>query len=870
MKKIFLIILTVAFIGANAQSKKILQPNQGVEKAPGFKKELKNNKPLSRKEILSLKKEHDTKKLNVADKSISSMWNVQFQHNIEIGSGIETNGYYYYVSQWNTDTIYTYNINGTLFGKYKFPITGIRDMAFDGTYFYGSNASNKIYKMDFTNYLVVDSIVCPSYVSVRHIAYDNVSNAFWVGDWDTDIYKVNFSGQVLSTINATDHNLYGMYGSAFDNTTPGGPYLWVADQGGWSGNDIVMIKIATGKQTGVIHNCLDDVASDLMDPIVGGLFIKSNLISGTSTLGGIIQRQRIFGYELSSLVATNDVGVEDVLSPILSSGCSLSSSESITVRVRNYGLNSASNVSLNLNLNNTNYVAYLPATLNSFEFVDVTFNGTFNFSQPLVYKMKFSTSYSIDGNPANDVGYYNIITGNGLITVDILTDDYPGETYWEVYNNYTYDVYGSSYAMDAVTFYSTDICADTNLCYGFTITDDYGDGMLSPAYYEVFYNNVSVAYDTSFTTLFEEIPYMGHCDYADVGVTGVLSPVSSCGLSDQEFVTVVVKNFGTQTVANADIAYTVNGNTFIETLPFSLDSQQEETYTFVNVCDLSNIAMHELKVFTLLSSDMNKLNDSTTYEVENYYPTSMPYNVDFDNPTVNAQLLVEDQNQDYFTWSLYDAGGVNNTDCAIYTFNPNEPANDWLFTKCIELLAGNQYVLNFYYKAQSATYPEKLKVHIAQAPSSMATITQPLVNLSNITDTTFTLASASFNVDDLGSGNYYIGFNAYSDMTGWNLYIDNISVTGPAFVDDMGAVQKQYSVYPNPANNKLSVELVSGFSNKLSEQTISILNLQGQLLMKESFNALKKDIDVHDLNKGMYIIKIESEEGLWIKKFVKN
>ena len=107
-------------------------------------------------------------------------------------------------------------------------------------------------------------------------------------------------------------------------------------------------------------------------------------------------------------------------------------------------------------------------------------------------------------------------------------------------------------------------------------------------------------------------------------------------------------------------------------------------------------------------------------------------------------------------------------------------------------------------------------------------------------------------------------------MTGWNLYLDNVSITGPASVNDLGNVQKQYNVYPNPVNNKLSVELVSGFSNKLTAQSIFIFNLQGQLLMKETFNALKKDIDVHNLKKGMYILKIESKEGMWIEKFVKN
>jgi len=561
MKRFFLVtILIGALLTSNAQNKIKPQILKGVEKMSPLKKAnidgviiSRTNTKLMKSNTGTLQAEKKTVQNKFSAKS-NGIWDVQFTHNVTIGSGIETDGSHFYVSQWNLDSIFVFNLNGTSAGKFKLPVTGIRDLAYDGAYFYGSDASNVIYKMNFNTHQIVDSIVCPVYINVRHIAYDNVNNAFWVGDWDSDIYLVNQSGTVINTISATDHELYGMYGSAFDNTTAGGPYLWVFDQGG-NGCDIVMIKISTGKQTGIIHDCSQDVASDLLEPIAGGLFIHPDLVSGTVTLGGIIQRQRIFGYDLASLVAAHDVGVEDVLSPILSAGCSRSSSETITVRLRNYGLNSAGNFNFHMNLNGVDYNKNITTTMNSFATLDVTFSGTFNFSQPLVYKMEFNTAYASDQNTGNDTAYYYVITGNGLITVDVWTDNYPTETYWEIYNNYTYDLYGSAESMtDTNAFYSTDMCVDTNLCYGFTIFDEYGDGMAPPAYYEIFFNGNSVAYDDDFTGLFEEVPFIGYCDYADMGVTGILSPVSSCELSSEELVTVIVKNFGTQTIDTAEVA----------------------------------------------------------------------------------------------------------------------------------------------------------------------------------------------------------------------------------------------------------------------------------------------------------------------------
>lgn len=807
------------------------------------------------------------KPFQAIDKSINSMWDVQFKRDVEIGSGVETNGFFYYVSQWNTDTIYTYNMNGTLFNKFRISVTGIRDMAFDGSYFYGSNASNKIYKLDFTNQQVIDSITLPSYISVRHISYDNNSNGFWVGDWDTDIYLVNYAGQVVNTISATNHELTGMYGSAYDNFTTGGPYLWVFDQNYWTGCDIIMIHIPTGKQTGIIHDCTQDVASDLMDPIAGGLFIRQNFIQGTVTLGGIIQRQRIFGYDLATLVANNDVGVEDVISPILSSGCTMSSNETIKIKLRNYGLNSVSNFSAHMNINGQVHNVNIPFTLNRFETYEVTFPGSFNFSQPNVYKMKFWTTYNLDQNTANDTGYYRIITGNGLATVDVYTDDYPGETYWELFNNFTYDLYGASWYLDESTLNSQDMCVDTTKCYGFTIYDAYGDGIFAPGFYEIFFNGNSVYYDDDFSGLFEEVPFIGQCDYADVGVVGVLEPVSACFLGTDEVVSVIVKNYGTQTVTNAEVVLEINGNTFSEPLTDTLQSLEETTFYFSNLQDLSSFGAYNMKLYTTLNGDMNIFNDSVFFDVDNYFPSTMPYAVNFEDETQNERLLVEDENMDYFSWALYNTGGVNNSSCAVYAFNPNEPANDWLYSKCIEFLSGNQYSLNFYARAQSPTYPEKLKVHLCQAPSAAAAFTQPLIDLANITDSAYALHTVSFNVDDIGSGFYYLGFNAYSDLGAWNLYLDNINVTGPAGLNNP-SFSDLFNVYPNPASDFLYVSVVSPFNNK-GHFAVTITDMQGKVLINDVLNNKGTALNIQSLAHGMYFIRIEDNDNTYVSKFIK-
>ena len=123
---------------------------------------------------------------------------------------------------------------------------------------------------------------------------------FWVGNWTTDLYLVDRNGNTLSTIPAATHALTSVYGSAYDNISDGGPYLWVFHQG-VSGAEAHMtqIDLATGTQTGVTHDVLADLPTS--SPLAGGMFITTDLVSGKATIGGLAQGtpDMIICYELA-------------------------------------------------------------------------------------------------------------------------------------------------------------------------------------------------------------------------------------------------------------------------------------------------------------------------------------------------------------------------------------------------------------------------------------------------------------------------------------------------------------------------------------------------------------------------------------------
>ncbi len=211
-------------------------------------------------------------------------------------AGAEFGNGYFLVSEWghSSRNVFKFDVNGNYISSWE-PTwiqgpTGLRDMAFDGEYFYGSNAENTIYSFDEDGNLQ-GTINSPA--AVRSIAYDEDNDAFWVNNWSSDLKLVDRSGNVLNTIFAPP----SMYGSAYDNITPGGPYLWIfTGTSTGAGCQVEQYNLNTLALTGVSHS----VSGDFPGTIAGGLFASGDIVPGRWVLGGLAQGTPdiLFGYEL--------------------------------------------------------------------------------------------------------------------------------------------------------------------------------------------------------------------------------------------------------------------------------------------------------------------------------------------------------------------------------------------------------------------------------------------------------------------------------------------------------------------------------------------------------------------------------------------
>ncbi|MBM3404669.1 MAG: T9SS type A sorting domain-containing protein [Bacteroidetes bacterium] len=232
--------------------------------------------------------------------SSDAIWDIIFYFNAHSANefGIETNGEFIFTSKWNGPGQFSkyQQISGSWQWVEDFTVAGagaIRDMAYNDPYFYGGAATTTIYKLDLVNKILVGTI--PTSINVRHISYKPDLPGFYCGDWGT-MALISMNGGVVTNI--TGLGLSSMTGSAYDNVSPGGPYLWIFDQGG-NGVDIKQMKCVTNTLSNVSHSATDIPGFNA--GISGGLCADNgNLVLGKFILmGSILQSPSlIFAYDI--------------------------------------------------------------------------------------------------------------------------------------------------------------------------------------------------------------------------------------------------------------------------------------------------------------------------------------------------------------------------------------------------------------------------------------------------------------------------------------------------------------------------------------------------------------------------------------------
>lgn len=169
----------------------------------------------------------DTIVADVAGRGNMDMWDLL--HSFEASSsyqyGVASDGENIYTSAWSMSAGFQfakYDLQGNFIET--FDVTGcgyIRDLTYDGQYFYGCDNGSVIYCVDLANKVLVSQINT-SCSQLRHCSYDPVNDGFWVGSW-TDLFLVDRAGATVKT----GPNPTSCSGSGYFTEEDGTPHLYM-------------------------------------------------------------------------------------------------------------------------------------------------------------------------------------------------------------------------------------------------------------------------------------------------------------------------------------------------------------------------------------------------------------------------------------------------------------------------------------------------------------------------------------------------------------------------------------------------------------------------------------------------------------------
>lgn len=245
-----------------------------------------------------------------------------------------------------------------------------------------------------------------------------------------------------------------------------------------------------------------------------------------------------------------------------------------------------------------------------------------------------------------------------------------------------------------------------------------------------------------------------------------------------------------------------------------------------------------------------------------FLPVTTPYSNNFD-ATGNST----DGFAGTTGWAIYNTLATNpgqeaHSPTAFYfTYNNTTASNQQLYTRPLMLAGGNNYDGSFFSKlyafSASGTVPLDLKVYYNTTRSLTGAT---LITTLNTSTTTYAQKNFSFTVPT--SGMYYLIFsneNVGSPVS-TGLLFDTFSLTGIGLGTSEVNLSNSLSIFPNPVSDILNIK------TKEKVQSASIFDMTGR---KIEARVMDNKVDVTNLERGTYIINIQTANGTTSEKFIK-
>lgn len=394
---------------------------------------------------------------------------------------------------------------------------------------------------------------------------------------------------------------------------------------------------------------------------------------------------------------------------------------------------------------------------------------------------------------------------------------------------------------------------------------------------------------------------------SDVAVTGIVSPTTSCNLSNMEDITIQVGFFGCEFLPAGNhipVGYSINNGPYVyDTLTTVYDMNPDSVFyfTFNTPADLSvSGTTYTIKAKTFFDIDSLNANDEFSgYTVKN--PLSLSDTiVTFEQANASDMYMVSlaPYGHTDIAAAAHSTGakGFRMTGGNAFSYYtmlefPNG-ANTWTIndflsakiTFCVDASSWTTANMRFDLKQ---TFGKDGYEMVMGAGNDYSIASNFRVLVNDVTQIGGTYNPTLANTDPFTT--HYINLDAYAGskftvtfetrnickdtlfLVMDNAYVDNVKFMQTSDVgieaEDLG---NYLDIYPNPVSEMLHINL---FSNEQQAVTIELMDMQGKLIESRNEQVYKGqnsfNLDMQERTSGIYFIRMSTKSGIYNNKIIK-
>ncbi len=247
---------------------------------------------------------------------------------------------------------------------------------------------------------------------------------------------------------------------------------------------------------------------------------------------------------------------------------------------------------------------------------------------------------------------------------------------------------------------------------------------------------------------------------------------------------------------------------------------------------------------------------------------------DFDDEDISDWTLI-DADGDGRDWSavqIQDQGGnpvgtplLRSASWATVALTPD----NWAISPMIGLsdyAPGSTITLDWSVMAIDADWDvEKYTVYVgtsddpaALEASNVQFTEETLAGVNELTPRTLDISQFA------GEAAVYVAFRHYDVSDQFTIEVDDVMVTGTLGVDSF--FTNNFRMYPNPASNVINLSSIQS-----QMQSVILTDINGRIVKNIALNGIAEtQINIADLNSGMYFLTVKSDRGTGTTKVIKN